>query len=263
MHCNCETLCVEYLGRYPKEFDDDDDAQSQYVRVKPDVIQKIKQCLESLTQKETYQKMVLSDSNSAPRDLKQVQNIKYASDKSSRKDQGNRENIADDVQALITQMGESPYIQEVLQIKGRPPCFILYLEDQINEMKRLSSSSNSFVIGVDRTFNLGPCYVTTLVYKNDTVVRKGTDTSPLFLGPVFLHRDADFQRYCKFFTHLKCKLKIDCNTETRVVFGSDEEKALTKALRECFPHAMHTLCTRHILENVGRYMEKRLVSINL
>jgi len=35
---------------------------------------------------------------------------------------------------------------------------------------------------------------------------------------------------------------------SNVVFGSDEEKAITKALRQCFPNATHTLCVRHLKE---------------
>jgi hypothetical protein len=37
-----------------------------------------------------------------------------------------------------------------------------------------------------------------------------------------------------------------------LVFGSDEEKAMTKALRHCFPQSQHVLCTRHLEENVRR-----------
>ena len=40
------------------------------------------------------------------------------------------------------------------------------------------------VIGIDRTFNLGPCFVTALVYKNKSAVRKTNNEHPIFLGPV-------------------------------------------------------------------------------
>jgi hypothetical protein len=38
----------------------------------------------------------------------------------------------------------------------------------------------------------------------------------------------------------------------QLVFGSDEEKAMTKALHHCFPDSKHILCTRHLDENVRR-----------
>jgi hypothetical protein len=51
-------------------------------------------------------------------------------------------------------------------------------------------SDPSCTIGVDRTFNLGPAYVTNFVYKNKKVVKKSSRDNPIFLGPVFFHWDA-------------------------------------------------------------------------
>ena len=56
------------------------------------------------------------------------------------------------------------------------------------------------VVGVDRTFNLGPCYVTTLVYKNMAVIRQESSDHPVFLGPVIFHFDGKIDTYVSFFT---------------------------------------------------------------
>ena len=42
------------------------------------------------------------------------------------------------------------------------------------------------------------------------------------------------------------------------MFGSDEEKAMTKALRQCFPDSTHILCTRHLEENVRRQLRHNI-----
>lgn len=39
-----------------------------------------------------------------------------------------------------------------------------------------------------------------------------------------------------------------------MVIGSDEEKAIVKALKSVFPSTNLTLCTRHIEQNVNRYL---------
>ncbi|CAG2215041.1 unnamed protein product [Mytilus edulis] len=41
-----------------------------------------------------------------------------------------------------------------------------------------------------------------------------------------------------------------------LVFGSDEEKALTKAIQKCFPDSQQILCTRHIEESFKRHLRE-------
>ena len=55
------------------------------------------------------------------------------------------------------------------------------------------------IIGVDRTFNLGPCFLTCMVYQNHNLIRKHTKSSPIMLGPMFLHWDGLYSTYCEFF----------------------------------------------------------------
>ena len=40
--------------------------------------------------------------------------------------------------------------------------------------------------------------------------------------------------------------------------GSDEEKALVKALKSSFPQSELTLCTRHLSENVSRHLRSKV-----
>ena len=40
--------------------------------------------------------------------------------------------------------------------------------------------------------------------------------------------------------------------------GSDEEAALTKAIKQCFPSSHHLLCTRHLQENVRKYLSDKV-----
>jgi hypothetical protein len=78
----------------------------------------------------------------------------------------NRKN-ADDVQTLINMMNDNPYIQEIVQMKGKPPMVILYTDDQLKDMKNFCIGHGSkSILGVDRTFNLGACFVTLTVFKN-------------------------------------------------------------------------------------------------
>jgi len=42
-------------------------------------------------------------------------------------------------------------------------------------------------LGFDKTFNLGTMFVTRSVYKNSALVRRRSNESPIFIGPLFIH----------------------------------------------------------------------------
>ena len=104
--------------------------------------------------------MVLNGSDCAPRDLKQVQNAKYQAKKKKTGHVPHLKNIADEVQTLLSDVHEHPFIQEIIQTKGKPPSVILYLDDNLRDIKQFCSTNarNPSVLGIDRTFNLGAIF---------------------------------------------------------------------------------------------------------
>ena len=115
-------------------------------------------------------------------------------------------------------------------------------------------------MGIDRTFNLGACFATILVYDNTNLIRKGTTNPPIMLGAVYLHWDGLYATYHRFLSHLQSKLAENiCALQTfNMVVGSDEDAALTKAIKQCFPSSHHLLCTRHLQENVRKYLSDKV-----
>ena len=113
-------------------------------------------------------------------------------------------------------------------------------------------------VNVDRTFNLGACFVTTTVFQESKLKRKGKVTSPIIMGPIYLHWDGSFHSYQRFFTHIAAMLDATISytllSVNNLVIGSDEEKAFVKAMKSSFPDSQLTLCTRHLSENVARHL---------
>ncbi|XP_076039143.1 uncharacterized protein LOC143024181 isoform X2 [Oratosquilla oratoria] len=207
--------------------------------------------------------MVLDDSDMAPRDRKQVENVKYALNKQERKESGkvgHQTNLADEIVSLVRDISgrEHEFIKELVHIGGQPPSVILYTAEQLHDF----ATSEKTVFGVDRTFNLGPCFVTLIVYKSKKLLRKSSQENPVMLGPIYLHWNATFFTYTRFFTHISAKLaekgmkNLDSITLglSDLIIGSDEELALNKATKHSFPGATLLLCTRHLEENAKRHL---------
>ena len=76
-------------------------------------------------------------------------------------------NNADDIQTVMTMLNDHPFPQEIIANKAKPPSVILYTPEQILDIKKccIEERSKRSVLGIDRTFNLGPCVLTLTVFK--------------------------------------------------------------------------------------------------
>jgi len=101
--------------------------------------------------------------------------------------------VPDDLLHAIAELNNDENVQFVGFSRKSKPFVIAYKPEQLTDMKRFCSTATPpylrTVLGVDRTFNLGPCFVTCIVglYKNMSVKRVSTQA---FLGPILLHFDA-------------------------------------------------------------------------
>ena len=171
---------------------------------------------------------------------KVIENAKYNMKKKERPD-GYAQNMADELHFILNNLKSNSFVRSVVaNSNGKPPGIICFIDKQICLVKSAVCSGN--MIGIDRTFNLGTCFVTTMVFQNNTVVRKGTNTSPIMLGPTYLHWDGSYATYCDFLSKIRSVLGYYFLSK-KIVFGTDEEIAMVNAIKTSFPQSKHILCT--------------------
>ncbi|CAG2198117.1 unnamed protein product [Mytilus edulis] len=237
---------AEYIGTYPIEVVNKHGnaklTNQEYIRTSPDTKSQVRSEIEA----GKSVKQIFTDnfeSEHQPRDSKYVQNVKYHVN--NEKNPFNKQNIADDMQTVINMnSAKHPFLKEIVQTTGKPPSVICYTDFQ---MKHFASACKSSIIGVDRTFNLGACFVTTTVFQENKLKRKGKNTNPIIMGPIYLHWDV-----------LDTTISDTLLSYSNLVIGSDEEKALVKAIKDSFPTSELTLCTRHLSENVTRHLRTKV-----
>lgn len=158
-----------------------------------------------------------------------------------------RGNFADHISEIdqLVANGDS-IVRSIIRERGKAPCLILYTDDQITDIKNLCCTGQS-ILGIDKTFNLCDMHVNATCYKQVTVDMQSTGEPPIFMGPLYIHDNSDYETYCNFFYHLKIKLS---GTDTsRLIFSTDDEKALVNAITTSFPNSDHMLCKRHLYQN--------------
>ena len=125
-----------------------------------------------------YRDMILNDSSTAPRDTAQVRRL-LTKDKKDNNQTHCGKNIADQVQTVHQMLHEHPFVRCVASTKKKLPSIYLYLDNQISQMQAILES-DKVVLGIDRTFNLGECFVTSTVFRCSTLLRKDSNNSPTF-----------------------------------------------------------------------------------
>ncbi|CAG2244129.1 unnamed protein product [Mytilus edulis] len=144
-------------------------------------------------------------------------------------------NVPDQVWEALAMVNKHEFVAEVVYTRGNnmPPSIICYSQMQMEDMKLHCENDPDSILGIDRTFNLGPTYVTNFVYKNKKVVKKSSRDHPIFVGPVFFHWDASYYTYHSFLSHVKARLDADVKyIDIRI--GSDDEGGITKAIDKVF-----------------------------
>ena len=152
------------------------------------------------------------------------------------------------------------FFQEIVHTKQCVPSIICYTNEQLQDMKNFITSKSG-KLGIDQTSNLGQFYVTTIVFKNHRLILKETKDNPIFLGPLFLYQQTDYNTYRALFNKLSSELQSDVDLELRIPeikeLGTDDEKVQTKALEHSFPNSTRYLCTKHLKDNIKYYMTNK------
>ncbi|XP_035659254.1 uncharacterized protein LOC118404294 [Branchiostoma floridae] len=258
-----QIACVEYKGKYPGVASHGNSKSNSrgYIRTKGSVMEKIREGVKTAPPKSVYKNLVLENPiHDSPRNSQQVQNIKYLEKKKDQQIAGPRGNFADHLQHIVNTINDHPFVQSVIYAKQHEPVIILYIKNQINDIKRFCCSGNlahAAVLCVDKTFNLSDVHVTATVFKNLSIISRKTDEHPLFIGPMFLHGNSDFLTYSAFFSHLASQLEF-AKAPCSPIIGSDDENAMRKAIRVAFPRGKNITCSRHLRNNVKDRLQNKI-----
>lgn len=229
-------------------------SNSPYTRTDPKVMRRIGALATSKSPREVYQEMLELNSFSAPRDYKQVRDKKYNDAKKMKQPPQTRATSVDnEVVDLLAMLEGNPNVQQIILRKDKKPCLILYSGEQIEELKSNVLGQNGNVLGVSKTLQVGEWCVTPTGYKNTSIIHKGSPDSPIFLGPVFLHKETDFETYHAFFSHLRAVLSEETHS-LDLKLGGNFDQSIFKAVRLCFPSDSPVLSLKLLRERILEYL---------
>ena len=84
-------------------------------------------------------------------------------------------------------------------------------------------------------------------------MRRSTGEFPIFVGPMFLHANNDFECFADFFNELSTVLR---KMPSPPVIGVDDEGALHGAASHAFgPESKKLHCLKHLSDNSDKYLQ--------
>ena len=192
-----------------------------------------------------------------PRNRRQVYNLKQAS-------KGHSESVlTKDTLAYIMQKCKETSSTSgafICCVEAAPePMCVLATNQQLHDIERFCTSSQSSVLSIDPTFNLGPFYVTPITYRN-LLVHNKQGHHPIIMGPILIHRTKTFEPFYYFASSL---VRLNPKLAEINSFGTDGEPQLIKAFKVCFPQAVHLRCVNHMKQNVKDKLHSLSIPQNL
>jgi hypothetical protein len=190
---------VEYVGKLTESETPHGNAKREtapYKRTNPEIMDKAAEQLKTKKPRQVYKDMVLENETAAPKHIPQLRHLKFQEEQKDKTYAGN--NIADEIDNLDPMLETHEFVQKIEKSKGptgQIPAIILYSENQMKDFEIFVKNTDNLRVCIDRTFNLGCFFVTSIVYKNTRVVRRETNDHPIFLGPILLHKNAGCDKY--------------------------------------------------------------------
>jgi hypothetical protein len=132
---------------------------------------------------------------------------------------------------------------------------VLVNQQQVRDVERFccAQSGQFCPLGIDGTFDFGPFFITLTTYRQ-LLLQKDDGTSPVAVGPIFLHQKRGIESYYDFFRSL-FKLKSGL-TKVRAM-GCDGEDALINAIVAAFPDVILLRCFWHAKNNIKDKLRRK------
>lgn len=158
----------EYIGIHPGHAPHGNAkyvSKSEYIRTPAHVIAEIAAAVKYAPPKHAYMSAVEKhDDLESPTSIRQVRDIKRNQLKRETGTQGiPRGDVSDDISRLQSCIRDDDrFVRSIIYESNRVPFVILYLDQQIEDIKSLCCSGKTY-LGLDKTYNLSSMHVT--VYK--------------------------------------------------------------------------------------------------
>ena len=126
------------------------------------------------------------------------------------------------------------------------PMAVLASDWTLNDLDRFCTKQGCTVFCINPTFSLGDFSVTVTTYRH-LMLHNSDEKCPVMMGPILIHKQKKFESYHSFASSL---VGLKPSLRSLRVFGTDGERAISKAMHVVFEKAVHLRCFLHFKGNL-------------
>ncbi|XP_047124770.1 uncharacterized protein LOC124807179 [Hydra vulgaris] len=214
-----------------------------FIRTQPGVINQIKESTGSV--QKVYKDIILSNTadiniTAVPRNMEQVSNTL----KSTR----NQQRLSRDSLYNLHELAyDTNFIHSIITFPDL--VVVMYSDETLQIFQQvLKLSQLPQQLSYDTTFSLGDFYLSVLLFRETEI-----DPSPIIPLAFMIHERKTLMPHSIFWQHMK--LVCPELALKNVFIVTDQERAITEAIKESFPSVSHFLCWNHVLQDSKRWLQ--------
>ena len=246
--------CYEYLGKFPGHHPHGSCKKNyrNYIRAKESTLaENIQTDVRDAYQDTDEEVLCSTDSYQLSEKVFGHDNEKSFQSKYSRSEIKVSKSTSD---TIFDQIHTHPFVQMATACKGKQTSFILYIKEQILDIKRFcchTGQSETTVLCFSKIDNFCRSTLTFSIFKNLAFFK--SKQNPLFVGPMYLHENADYFSYITFFAHLASEIG---ESHSQLIIKS-EGKEMCKAFSCVFPNGYDVSFVHHMQKDLLSYLKKQ------
>ena len=283
--CNSLHRCVvvQYFGQLPEEMLINEQ-KGPHCKTLWQLAKMVKHLTRTKSTHVAFGKSLKSEGVEGAASLKEMQRLKDA--EKARANRGTVKkgsaDLSKDVPKSLDYLGsaEYPHVMHFSMGSDRLPIILLRSKKQLRNAARFCSLEyeKAGVLAIDKTFNVGPFFLTTVAFQHPWLLKRTTRKHPIFLVAIMIHRQSTAKVFAHFLRELQEEMRLhssgrvamvlestDANEEElreQIIYGSDEEKAIMKALAEVNRGGEMMLCVLHLKKSLQRYLARHASALH-
>ncbi|XP_059174682.1 probable ATP-dependent RNA helicase DDX52 [Physella acuta] len=240
------TVLIQYSGDETKAVDfahgNSTKSSSHYVRTRPGLLRKIKECAGNGTAQQLFQELTSESQcspTSAPRNKEQVRNALKV----------NRRKLKNSNDALYN-LHEFAYETKFVRYITTFPDLtaVMWMDESVQVFQETLRNSHTVQQLSYNTFNLGDFFISVLQFCELEFVNP-----PVVPLAFMVHKKKTTKAHEIFWHHMKlaCPELIDCK---QVVIVTDQDSCISEAISSSVPHLPQFLCWSHVIQDCKHWL---------
>jgi hypothetical protein len=207
------------------------------------------------TPKQVYGTMLAEgDGLEVPRNAQQIRYMKATRLARNSRYNHTASKMADEILNVLSMVGPDAFVQHVITTNDRTHCVMLYIDQDIIDIKKFCCFPNDSVLSFEKIYSLVSFYVTPSTYKTLALKHVCSGSLPMFVALCITQTSTHSHYFSYSYSRLSSADIL------HLTLGADVEHPMRNATLTVFCISSHITCTRQLKKNINIFLQQKIGS---